>query len=80
MGLCFSFFCTPLVYSLGILCSFFFYILLFTDKKKKINTENNYLVDAFFSSLVLIQRKKNMVFYKLNILLFSSLCYVFFKY
>ena len=27
--------CTPLVYSLGALCSFFIYILLFTDKKKK---------------------------------------------
>ena len=26
--------CTPLVYSLGVLCSFFIYILLFTDKKK----------------------------------------------
>ena len=31
----FSFFCTPLVYSLGALCSFFIYILLFTDQKKK---------------------------------------------
>ena len=28
------FFCTPLVYSLGALCSFFIYILLFTNKKK----------------------------------------------
>ena len=27
--------CTPLVYSLGALCSFFIYILLFTDQKKK---------------------------------------------
>ena len=27
--------CTPLVYSLGALCSFFIYILLFTDKKKR---------------------------------------------
>ena len=31
----FSFFCTPLVYSLGALCLVFIYILLFTDKKKK---------------------------------------------
>ena len=28
--------CTPLVYSLSALCSFFIYILLFTDQKKKI--------------------------------------------
>ena len=35
--------CTPLVYSLGALCSFFIYILLFTDKKKDFNlTENHY--------------------------------------
>ena len=27
--------CTPLVYSLGALCSFFIYILLFTNQKKK---------------------------------------------
>ena len=27
--------CTPLVYSLGALCSFFIYLLLFTDQKKK---------------------------------------------
>ena len=26
--------CTPFVYFLGALCSFFIYILLFTDKKK----------------------------------------------
>ena len=26
--------CTPLVYSLGVLCSFFIYILLFTNQKK----------------------------------------------
>ena len=26
--------CTPLVYFLGALCSFFIYILLFIDKKK----------------------------------------------
>ena len=31
--------CTPLVYSLGALCSFFIYILLFTDQKKKKKTE-----------------------------------------
>ena len=31
----FSFFCTPLVYYLGALCSFFIYILLFPDQKKK---------------------------------------------
>ena len=33
--------CTPLVYSLGALCSFFIYILLFTDKKKKKKKEQN---------------------------------------
>ena len=27
--------CTPLVYSLGALCSFFIFILFFTDQKKK---------------------------------------------
>ena len=32
--------CTPLVYSLGALCSFFIYILLFTDQKKKKTIEN----------------------------------------
>ena len=33
--------CTPLVYSLGALCSFFIYILLFTDKKKiKVESKN----------------------------------------
>ena len=31
--------CTPLVYSLGALCSFFIYILLFTDKKKIIEED-----------------------------------------
>ena len=33
--------CTPLVYSLGALCSFFIYILLFTDQKKKKASINN---------------------------------------
>ena len=40
--------CTPLVYYLGALCSFFINILFFTDQKKKkssLNEDNFYEID-----------------------------------
>ena len=49
--------CTPLVYSLGALCSFFIYILLFTDQKKKKkdkvdrNLDTMYLAACLHASL-----------------------------